>query len=138
VTDQTWQDRIVAEFGDGHPVEQIAARYGITVAQVYAVIEREVGGPPPQYYGPPPGYSPQPYPPQSYPPQPYPPQAHPPQPYPPQPYAVHVYPPGFRDPDAIVAEYSEGHDVRLIAGRHALTVEQVYAMVRHALGDGPE
>jgi hypothetical protein len=31
VTDQTWQDRIVADFGDGYPVEQIAARYGLTV-----------------------------------------------------------------------------------------------------------
>jgi transposase-like protein len=134
VTDQTWQDRIVAEFGDGHPVEQIAARYGITVAQVYAVIQREVSGPAPEYYGPPPGPGWQsPHPPQQYPPQAYPPQA-----YPPQPYAVQVYPPGFRDPDAIVAEYSEGHDVRLIAGRHALTVEQVYAMVRQALGDSPQ
>ncbi|GIF17019.1 hypothetical protein [Actinoplanes teichomyceticus] len=37
------EDRIVAEFGDGLDVEGIAHRYGLTVAQVYAVIEREVG-----------------------------------------------------------------------------------------------
>lgn len=77
------EDRIVAEFGDGHDVEGIALRYGLTVEQVYAVIEREVGPaeqrpptppayypppgqyPPPGYYGPPPPapnyyYAPQP------------------------------------------------------------------------------
>lgn len=37
------QDRIVAEFGDGYDVEGIAARYGLTVEQVYAVVERSVG-----------------------------------------------------------------------------------------------
>jgi hypothetical protein len=53
------EDRIVAEFGDGHDVEGIAFRYGLTVAQVYAVVEREVGpvaqgspGPPPAYHVP--------------------------------------------------------------------------------------
>ncbi|MET0415334.1 MAG: hypothetical protein ABW022_04875 [Actinoplanes sp.] len=43
------EDRIVAEFGDGFDVEGIALRYGLTVAQVYAVLEREVG----PGYGPP-------------------------------------------------------------------------------------
>jgi hypothetical protein len=70
--------------------------------------------PPPVYYGPPPG-----------------PGWH-------SPYAPYAPPaPGFRDPDVIVADYSEGHDVRLIAGRHGLTVEQVYAVVHQALGDSP-
>ena len=34
-------DRIVAEFGAGYEVEGIAARYGLTVEQVYALVERE-------------------------------------------------------------------------------------------------
>lgn len=64
------EDRIVAEFGDGYEVEGIAARYGLTVEQVFAVVEREVGpagqAPPPGHYAPPapghyappaPGYS---------------------------------------------------------------------------------
>ena len=36
-------DRVVAEFGDGHDVAGIAARHGLTVEQVYAVVERTVG-----------------------------------------------------------------------------------------------
>ncbi|MFF5081355.1 hypothetical protein ACFY36_30275 [Actinoplanes sp. NPDC000266] len=53
----TFEDRVVAEFGDGHDVEGIAARYGLTVAQVYAIVEREVGpAAPPAYPPPPPGY----------------------------------------------------------------------------------
>jgi Mor family transcriptional regulator len=39
----SWDDRIVAEFGDGYDVEGIAARYGLTVEQVYAVVARSVG-----------------------------------------------------------------------------------------------
>ncbi|GGN51600.1 Mor family transcriptional regulator [Actinoplanes campanulatus] len=49
-------DRIVAEFGEGHAVEDIAARYGLTVAQVYMVVEREVRfdpAPASPYYAPP-------------------------------------------------------------------------------------
>jgi len=39
---QEVRDRIVAEFGGGHAVEGIALRYGLTVAQVYAVVQGEV------------------------------------------------------------------------------------------------
>jgi Mor family transcriptional regulator len=45
------EDRIVVEFGDGLDVEGIALRYGLTVAQVYAVVEREVGPSAPDHPG---------------------------------------------------------------------------------------
>ncbi|GIF41451.1 hypothetical protein [Actinoplanes xinjiangensis] len=113
-------DRIVAEFGDGYEVEGIAARYGRTVQQVFALVEREVGPgggqtgqyPPPGHHTPPP-----PPPPPDY--------------YAPQAYQVQ----GFANPDTIVAEYGEGHDVAMIARRHGITVEQVYLVVRQAVGD---
>jgi Mor family transcriptional regulator len=144
-------DRIVAEFGDGYEVEGIAARYGLTVDQVFAVVEQEVGPvgqegqfpPPPGYYAPPPGYYPAPgyYPPPAPaqyapPPQPDypPPPAHyapPPGYYAPQAYQVQ----GFANPDMIVAEYGEGHDVELIARRHGITVEQVYLVVQQTVTD---
>jgi Mor family transcriptional regulator len=46
-------DRVVAEFGDGLDVEGIAFRHGLTIEQVYAVIEREAGpaAPPAAYAG---------------------------------------------------------------------------------------
>ncbi|MEV4283102.1 hypothetical protein [Actinoplanes xinjiangensis] len=110
------EDRIVAEFGDGYEVEGIAARYGLTVEQVFALVEREVGpggGQAGQY--PPAGHH-----------TPPPPAYHAPQAYQMQ---------GFANPDTIVAEYGEGHDVALIARRHGITVEQVYLVVRQAVGD---
>ncbi len=141
------EDRIVAEFADGHAVEGIAFRYGLTVEQVYAVIEREVGpaaqGPPSHYppqpsYGPPPVYGPPP----SYGP---PPVYGPPPAYGPPPYygppVVHPAPGGWPPPqghpdyDAIVAEYGEGHDVDAIARRHGLTAEQIYQVVQRALAN---
>ncbi|BEL04824.1 hypothetical protein Q0Z83_030150 [Actinoplanes sichuanensis] len=195
-------DRIVAEFGAGYEVEGIAARYGLTVEQVYALVEREVGPvgqspsqspPPPAYYPPPsapgqvpppPAYYPPPsapgqvppppayYPPPSAPGQvPPPPAYHPPSApgqvppayYPPpqpgqvppppgyqgQPPAPGPYPPpqpvsyapptyqmhGFADPDTIVAEYGDGHDVAMIARRHGITVDQVYFIVQQAVTD---
>jgi hypothetical protein len=96
-------DRIVAEFGDGYEVEGIAARHGLTVEQVFALVEREVG-------------------PGRYPPTP---PAH----YAPPAYQLQ----GFANPDSIVAEYGEGHDVALIARRHGITVEQVYLVVQQAV-----
>jgi Mor family transcriptional regulator len=103
------EDRIVAEFGDGYDVEGIAFRHGLSVAQVYAVVEREVGPAdqgPPSHYAPPvpfvsPGYAPQ----------------------------------GVPDGDAIVAEYSEGQDVEWIARRHGINVEQVYEVLQRLAGD---
>jgi Mor family transcriptional regulator len=47
------EDRIVAEFGAGYDVEMIAARYGLHVRQVYAVVERAVIPPPATSGGPP-------------------------------------------------------------------------------------
>ncbi|WP_433797256.1 hypothetical protein [Actinoplanes sp. CA-252034] len=141
---QTREDRIVAEFGDGYEVEGIAARYGLTVEQVFALVEREVGAtestrpgpqPPPAYYQPPPpppGYGP-PAPPHGYgPPPPHPGYGPPPPGYGPPP-AYHMQ--GFVDPDSIVAEYGDGHDVALIARRHGITVEQVYLVVQQSLTD---
>lgn len=137
------EDRIVAEFGDGYDVQGIAARHGLTVEQVYAVVEREVGpagfghpGSPPQYPPPghhPPGYYPPPHPGQAY----YPPPQPGPAYYPPP--AGHA-PPGppaaqrFVDYDAIVAEYGDGHDVEAIARRHGLSTEQVFEVVQRMLG----
>lgn len=114
------EDRIVAEFGAGYDVEGIAARHGLTVEQVYALVEHEVGRPgqaPPAYFPPPqaPGHY----------------QPSPPAYYAPPSYHLH----GFADPDTIVAEYGDGHDVALIARRHGITVEQVYFIVQHAVSD---
>ncbi|WP_211193249.1 hypothetical protein [Actinoplanes sp. TBRC 11911] len=148
------EDRIVAEFGDGHDVEGIALRYGLTVEQVYAVIEREVGpasqGPPVQYppqgyyYAPPPPapnyyYAPPPpgqvyYGPPAYqgPPPGYAPPGYAPPGYAPPPpgYAPPGYaPPPPLDEDAIVAEYGEGYDVEWIARKHGIAPEHVYEVV---------
>jgi uncharacterized protein (DUF433 family) len=46
VTDQSWADRVVADLGEGYPVEQIAARYGLTVDQVHAVGRQAPGSDP--------------------------------------------------------------------------------------------
>ncbi|MEU4164326.1 hypothetical protein [Actinoplanes sp. NPDC026670] len=151
----TREDRIVAEFGAGYDVEGIAARHGLTVEQVYALVEQEVGAgeqtppghnpppnhyAPPGYYAPPPAYPQPPGPGGHYPPPPAhygpPPapghyQPAPPGYYPPPSYQLH----GFADPDTIVAEYGDGHDVALIARRHGITVEQVYFIVQHAVSD---
>ncbi|GAA4589352.1 uncharacterized protein (DUF433 family) [Actinoplanes octamycinicus] len=161
--DASWADRIVAEFGDGHPVEMIAARYGLTVPQVYAVVEGEVGAagqvqpghhPPPASYYPPPGHAPPAYyPPPGYPAPPpgqayypppghpgqayYPPPAYPQQPAPPPATAPYPAPPAFPHEDAIVAEYADGHDVTAIAYRYGLTADQVYAVVQRALQEDP-
>jgi hypothetical protein len=142
------EDRIVAEFGDGHDVEGIAFRYGLTVAQVYAVVEREVGpvaqgspGPPPAYHVPQPPvghYYPPPASQGYYPPPPhqvyYGPSAHPAPP--PSAYAGPGpdFPPP-QDEDAIVAEYGEGHDVNWIAHKHGITVERVYQVIQGVVGD---
>jgi hypothetical protein len=146
-------DRIVAEFGDGFDVEGIAFRHGLTVAQVYAVVEREVGpagqsppgpypppghyapAPPASYYPPPPGQVH--YGPPAYPMQPPPPGRYvPPAPYGPP---VHGYQPspGLPDDDAIVAEYGEGRDVELIARSHGITVERVYEVVQRNVASDP-
>jgi Mor family transcriptional regulator len=142
------EDRIVAEFGDGFDVEGIGLRYGLTVAQVYAVIEREVGPaghppPPPatHYYAPPPvqghGGPPayqvqQPSPEQYAPPAAYAPPTHAAQkPGPPLPHS-------FLDDDAIVAEYGEGHDVKWIARKHGIDVNRVYHVVQRILQDDPQ
>lgn len=147
----SWEDRIVAEFGDGHDVYGIAARHGLTVEQVYAVVERVVGPdqpgpgaqyPPPGsaapgqgYYGPP-AYQPPPPPPwQQPPPAAYaPPPAY--QPWQQPPPAAYAPPSGYPDEDAIVADYAEGHGVEAIARKHGLSVERVYDVVRRAVTDG--
>jgi hypothetical protein len=93
------EDRIVAEFGDGHDVEGIALRYGLTVEQVYAVIEREVGptnqgpaNPAAQWPAPGPYPPPAQYPvPGQYPPAQYPPPGYY---YGPPPPATYYAPPG--------------------------------------------
>jgi Mor family transcriptional regulator len=36
------EDAIMAEYSEGHPVEAIAYRYGITRDQVYAIVQRLV------------------------------------------------------------------------------------------------
>lgn len=113
-------DRIVAEYGDGHTVEDIAARYGLTVAQVYLVVERELRfdaapqPPPPAYFTAQPSHY---YTPPAY----------------TQPPPV---PPGYRDVDTIVAEYAAGYDVQWIAFRHGLSVDWVYYLVHQAVQDG--
>jgi hypothetical protein len=89
------EDRIVAEFGDGFDVEGIALRHGLTVAQVYAVVEREVGPadqgfPSPPSYFPPPGHH-VPPPPVHYAPPPPGFQGH----YPPPPGQGHYGPPAY-------------------------------------------
>jgi transposase-like protein len=100
-------DRIVAEFGDGYEVEGIAARHGLTVEQVFALVEREVGPARPERY-------------------------------PPAPSAAPAYQlQGFANPDAIVAEYGDGHDIAMIARRHGITVEQVYLVVQQVVADDP-
>ncbi|MEV0895464.1 hypothetical protein [Actinoplanes sp. NPDC049802] len=120
-------DRIVAEFGDGHAVEDIAARYGLTVAQVYMVVEREVGPaahpPAPGHHAPPAHGSP-------------PPRYHTPAAYAPAPHPGFP-PPGYRDVDTIVAEYGAGYDVQWIAYKHGLTVEWIYYLVGQAVRDEP-
>jgi Mor family transcriptional regulator len=105
-------DRIVAEYGDGYDVEGIASRYGLTVAQVYAVVEQNVAAadqaypPPPLPYAPPPAYAPPLYPPPTYP--------------------GYL---GFPNEDAIVADYGAGYDVNDIARKFGIPVEQVYEVV---------
>ena len=107
------EDRIVGEFGDGLDVAGIALRYGLTVAQVYAVVERQVG---PADQGLP---SPHPAP------------------------AVLVSPgfgtegQGFAYGDAIVAEYGEGNDVEWIARKYGISVELVYEVVQREVDDEP-
>ncbi|XVU23774.1 hypothetical protein ACQPZJ_42070 [Actinoplanes sp. CA-054009] len=133
-----FEDRIVAEYGDGYDVEGIAARYGLTVAQVYAVVQQALGpaAPPPGPYPPQPYAPPGPYPPPAY----YAPQPYAPQPYAPQPYGpppgVVGWVPNVIDEDAVVAAYGDGHDVEAIAHRHGITPEQVYQVVQRALSDG--
>jgi hypothetical protein len=85
----TREDRIVAEFGDGHDVEGIALRYGLTVAQVYAVVESEVG---PAGQGHPGYYSPQ------FGPNHHAPPAGPPGYYPPPPGTAYYGPPAHQAP----------------------------------------
>ncbi|MEU4562768.1 helix-turn-helix domain-containing protein [Actinoplanes sp. NPDC023936] len=167
----TTEERIVAEFGDGHDVQGIALRYGRTVEQIYAVVERELSQDPPTPQ-PPPGQdpltpqpplgqdplTPQPpwpsYPPGPYtaPPSPYsaPPSQYAAQPghYAPQPpgqylppaYPVQGFPPapGFPDEDAVVAEYSEGHDVEAIARKHGIAVDRIYEIVQRAVSADPQ
>lgn len=132
------EDRIVAEFGDGFDVEGIAFRYGLTVAQVYAVIERELGAdpglptppsqdPPQGHYLPPPGQG-------YYGPPAYQVQHHaPPADYAPLGYEGPAQ--GFLDEDAIVAEYGEGYDVDWIAVKHGISVERVYEVIQRIAGD---
>jgi Mor family transcriptional regulator len=100
-------DRIVVEFGDGFDVEGIALRYGLTVAQVYAVVEREVGPAD---------------------------QAHP---GPPQSHQGFQPAQGFPDGDAIVAEYGEGNDIEWIARKYGITVERVYEVVERTVENDP-
>jgi transposase-like protein len=122
----------VAEYGEGNDVEGIARKHGLTVEQVYALLQRQVGPseqqfssppppyPPPVYYGPPPGAN------YSAPPA-YPGPGPAPQPA-----------PGVVD-DAIVAEYGEGHDVEVIARRHGISVDEVYEVVlRNVDDDDPD
>lgn len=123
-------------------MQQIAARHGLTVEQVYAVVEREVGpagfghpDPPGQY--PPPGHHPQAYYPPPQPGQAYYPPPPPGQAYHPPPAYVPPGPPapqGYLDYEAIVAEYGDGHDVEAIARRHGLSTEQVFEVVQRMLG----
>ncbi len=87
---------------------------------------------PPGYYAPPPAGSPGYYaPPPAGPPgaQSY---GSPPAYWTPPPGPAYPVPP---DSDAIVADYSEGHDVTAIAARHGLSVAQVYAVIEREVGD---
>ena len=111
------EDRIVAEFGDGLDVEGIAFRHGLTVAQVYALVEREVdpagqGHPSPPSHYPLPGYAGQ----------------------------GQGFQPSQRSPDddAIVAEYGEGNEVEWIARKHGIDVERVYEVVQRIVEDDPQ
>jgi len=144
----SWADHIVAEFADGHPVEAIAWRYGLTADQVLAVVAMEVGPgtpPPAGYYSPPAAppqgyYAPPPAPPPGYAappaPQTWAPPAHTPQspPYTPQGYQPPAVAP---DEDTLVAEYADGHPVEAIAYRHGLTVDHVYQIIQRSLGTNP-
>ncbi|MEU8243057.1 hypothetical protein AB0C07_32780 [Actinoplanes missouriensis] len=140
----TTEERIVAEFGDGYDVEGIALRYGLSVDQVYAVVERELSQddpapsyPPPAYQGQgyaSPGYPVQGYAPPGYPVQGYAPPGYPVQGYAPPGYPVQGYPPpGFPDEDTIVAEYGEGHAVEAIARKHGIPVDRIYEIVHRAV-----
>ncbi|GIF08137.1 hypothetical protein [Actinoplanes siamensis] len=134
----SWEDRVVAEFGDGHAVEAIAARYGITVAQVYVVVEREVGRspyPPESYQAAPPPYRPQGY--QAAPPHLGPPAYQPPPGCSAPAHPAPGYPPpqAFPDEDVILGEYADGHDVQAIAWRHGIPAERVYEIVRRVVQD---
>ncbi len=137
------RDRIVAEFGDGYDVKGIASRYGLTVEQVYAVVQREVGPadqgypgptnpypPTPGYYAPPPAAG------HHAPPPAYAPPGHPASP---QVAQGQSYQPsqGFPD-DVIVAEYGEGYDVEAIARKHGISAEQVYEVVQRVVQDNPQ
>ena len=123
------EDRIVAEFGDGLDVEGIAFRHGLAVAQVYALVEREVDPagqglpslpsryPLPGYYAQPPpdttlGYAGQ----------------------------GQGFQPSQSSPDddAIVAEYGEGNEVEWIARKHGINVERVYEVVQRIVEDDPQ
>ena len=126
------EDRIVAEFGDGYDVEGIASRYGLTVAQVYAVVEREVGAADQGHPGPP---SPYPATPGYYAP---PPPAYAPPGYTASPYAEQgqSWQPSQGLPDdVVVAEYGEGHNVEAIARKHGISVERVYEVVQRVVQD---
>lgn len=111
-------------------MEGIAARYGLTVEQVYALVEREVNqpGPPPVpgHYGPPVYQSPVYQPPVQYGPPVYQPPV---QAYAPPVQAVQWSP----YEDAIVADYGAGRDVAEIARKFGITVEQVYEVVQRNL-----
>ncbi|GAA4946433.1 helix-turn-helix domain-containing protein [Actinoplanes utahensis] len=141
MTTGRWEDQIVADYGKGYDVRAIAARYGITVDQVYAVVQSEIGPPvqpPPDYYAAPPVYY-EPQPPTAHPPPQPPPgyQYPPPQAYPAPPPGWPGPAPGHLDVDAIVAEYGEGHPVEAIAHRHGLTVQQIYEVVHRDVTQNP-
>ncbi|BBH69506.1 hypothetical protein ACTI_61910 [Actinoplanes sp. OR16] len=133
--EQSRDDRIVAEFGDGHDVDGIAARYGITAAEVYAVVEREVGPVgevPPGRYGqpapyPPPYYAPPP-PPGYYAP---PPAYHQPPPGYPAPPGVH----GFAGPGTLaagLAQWTDAEGAQFLLGQVlGLFAGRTFAEVRH-------
>ena len=131
-----WEDQIVADYGDGYDVQAIAARYGLTVEQVYAVVQGEVGSPeqpPPGYPPPPPGWpAPSPHAPS--------PPGHPAPPPPgysaPPPGHV-VPPPTVVDVEAIVGAFAGGHPVEAIAQRHGLTVQQIYEVIHWDVTQNP-
>ncbi|MGK5683182.1 hypothetical protein [Actinoplanes sp. URMC 104] len=152
---QSVSDRVVADFGDGYEVEAIAARYGLTVDEVFAVVRLELGGAqasgpglPAAPVWPPPAYAPpaaDPYSPPAAgpyaPPGPYPaPPAYAPAApeyyAPPPAYGASGWEDEVTDDDVIVAEYGEGYDVEAIARKHGIGVERVYEVVRRVLGEG--